>query len=297
MHNVKKNCSFDDINVGDCFPRKEVITIRISPNNSFANANFGASRVFGNERRTNNRNARLDNIMQQRAQERKMEMQMREREDARIARLEAKIKEAGKSDMDFELRSRIISGFSDQINRILEGRAEREMMRKKAAIEENTRPGEEKTTKNETEKCPEEAEDKRQRNSISSLTRIAAEQDNMANLKRVRANLSSEAGHLERAMSGGNSNYANVGIIPLGNGETELIFHAQSGFGNNDFRNRQLSQLNEGIAGLDAALKMSISNMYRESAKMQESQLADYRKEAGEEDNDENSSMDSSKIN
>jgi len=242
--------------------------------------------------------------MQQRVQERKMEMQLREREDARIARLESKIKEAGMSDMDFELRSRVISGLSDQINHIIEGRmerekaaAEREMMRTKAVIEETTKASEEKPTQNETEECPEEAHDRKQRDSISSLTRLAAEQDNMANLKRVRANLISEAGHIERAMFSKNSNYVNVGIIPLGNGETDLLYHAQSGFGNDDFRNRQFAKLNEGIAGLNAALKMSVSSMYRESAKMQESQLANFQKETGEEHEDENNNIKSSEIN
>jgi len=249
-------------------------------------------------------------------------MQTRIRENERIAELKGQIARLKSSSFDLEdedieidfeklaaLKELQVNNLMDRIKHILESRAqrevlaaEREMMRTKTLLEESKhRAQESQPSQSDLPKDEEEAEEEKQRARMKGLTRIAATQDNISSLRRTRSALASEAGHIRRAIESGSSNYIKTGRIPshisirdktvhIGN---ELILSVQSGYGNpNDFRNKQLGRVSLAISGVDAAINHSISSMYRESAKLQESQLVQYRQSSEEEQENETVGVD-----
>ena len=225
-------------------------------------------------RRASGRSSRRESIAQERIQERRREMQIRKREDEQIKALQKRIQKIKSSDIDFELRMSMISSLTDRIDQIYENReerevlaAEREMQRQKALLEEHTRAREEQAEQNNLHKDPEEAEEARERAVILSLSNIAISQDKLNTLKQTRATMAREAVHLRRA-------------IQFDNAEGQ----------SHEFRNQHLSKLNLGIVRTDAAIKFTISSMYRESAKLQESQLVQYRQQPEEKDDDDEAS-------
>jgi len=201
-------------------------------------------------------------LMQLRMQERKREMQLREKEDERIRALSEKMADVRGSDMELDLKQHVLESLTNQINQIYENReqreqmaAEQEMMRKKAVLEE--------ATQMRDVPMPEEE------GNIQGLTRIAVAQDRLSELQQTRASLTEQAGHLERAIHSENSNYTLVG----GGAGVDTIIAGQRGAGQNDFRNQELAKLNLGIARTNAAINQAIASMYRDSAKLQEDWL------------------------
>jgi len=224
---------------------------------------------FGTQRRVGGRNGLNTDLMQLRLQEKRREMQLREKENERIKLLNERMDEVrSDSNIDRDLQQIMLDSLSKQINQIHENRAEREiaaaereMMRKKAVIEETTQVREDMMPANEDD----------DEGNVMGLTRIAAGQDRITHLKQVRAGLVAEAGHLERAIHSPNSNYT---LIGSGHG-VETTISGQRGLGANDYRNQQLAKLNLGIVRTDAAINQAISSLYRDSARMQEEGLAE----------------------
>jgi len=211
--------------------------------------------------------SRRDSIVQQLAARRDMETRLRKQEDKRIDRLKGQMAEIRASDMDHETRTRIIVGIKQMVEHILQGREQRqeattelEMMLKQISIEEATTPEERRAVREEEKaESEEEAKERRERDNITSLTRIATRQDNITNLSRVQGQMRVEAGHLSSALSS---------------------------IGHDRFLEGQLAKLNRGISAIDAAKTMAISSIYREAASMQENQLLEYRKESEEQRNE-----------
>lgn len=237
----------------------------------------GAMSMVGSGR-ANSRAARRESIMLNRVEERRRELQKREKENERIGKIMAQISEVkASSTMSAKLAQRVIAGLQMQIEQIYEAReareifaVEMEMARKHIVFNDLMQP-EEKPENGlyEEPKEPEEAKEENQRLKMSSLMRLVASKENLAVKSQVRATLAMEAGQLRQAMESPNSNTTKMGF-----GGGEAIISSHSGFGGDDFRNRQYNQLIRGIAGMDAAIKSTISNMYRESAKLQEEYLA-----------------------
>ncbi|MCL2754016.1 MAG: hypothetical protein FWE44_07710 [Defluviitaleaceae bacterium] len=249
-------------------------------NSSTTTVGSRTSGIFGNERLTGNRSTRREAILQRIIQSKEVELHIRKREDELVSKLKTQINEISSSAMDKEIRSRIISGIFQQISDIMNGRAEREkaLMEleatlKKAVIEDATTPDERRTNEDEQHKTKEEAEESKRQNNIKNLTSIAIQKDSISQLSRTRAVLSSKASQLNQALSSENRNYVKIGFAP----SADITVHVQTGFGNDDWENNQLTKLNRGIAGINAAKQMAISNMYQESSKLQESQLAENR--------------------
>ena len=220
--------------------------------------------AFGISRRPGGRGGLQTELMQMRLQERQRELQMREKENERIKLLTERMSEVKNSDMEWNIKQNTIESLTNQINQIYKNRAEREimtaereMMRQKAVVEEATQVREEVLA---------EAEDD---DNIQGLTRLAVTQDRISTLQQTRATLAQEAGHIERAIYGENSNYI---LIGSGHG-VETIIGGQTGLGADDYRNQQLAKLNLGIARTDAAINQAVASMYRESARVQEGWL------------------------
>ena len=243
--------------------------MRIIPTNIVSGANNAHTQALEG-RRAGGRSSRRDNIVQERIQEKRREMQIRAREDEQIKALQKRMQKIKNSDMDFESRMLMLSSLADRIEQIHENRAEREvlaaereMQRQKALLEEHAR-AEERAEQDDLHKDPEEAEEAKERSLVLSLSNIAVSKDNLSALKQTRAAMAGEAGHLRRAIE----------------------FDRTSG-NSHEFRNQQLKRLTLGIARTDAAIQFTISSMYRESAKLQESQLAQYRQQPEEKDDDD----------
>lgn len=247
--------------------------------------------AFGISRRTSGRNSMQTDFMQMRLQEKKREMQIQEKENERIKLLTERITEANNSDMDWDLRRNVVESLSRQINQIYENRAERElmasereMMRKKALLEETTQMREEPQDNMNVAKNrdPQENEETNERNMMMGLVRNGAARERINTLKQTRAALAAEAGLIRSAIHSENSNY-----VLIGSGGGEVIIGGQSGLGNShDYRNQQLGKLKLGIARADASINQTISSMYRESAKMQEGWLAEHQEKSENEEND-----------
>jgi hypothetical protein len=246
---------------------------------------FAQDNPFAGHSRINNRNARRDRIMQDRAQEKQREIQTRLREDERINELKDRIALVHKcEESSYEQKQSLIDGMIHRITQIHESRgeraamaAEREAFRTKALIDEATRlPDPPPPDPIKTD--PEEAEEQQERATMKGLTRIAAANDNITQLRQARAAHAGEATQLRHAIESPNSNTVKRGYVPAVevNGFVKLPqIHISAQFGyasTHDFRNQHLNKLIGAIAGLDAAVNFTISQMYRESA----AQQADY---------------------
>ena len=261
--------------------------MRIMSNNLIGTPGSAMSRVMGGHRQT----SRRDMIIQQRLQDNKREMKIREREDKQLMKIHEKMAQVKNSDMNEGLKWSILDGLTDKITRIHEKRAEREtlaaereMARTKALLDEIMRPDEDNERSSlirEAQKTPEEAERANQRDMLMGMTRIAVSKDKLSTLKRTRADLAERAGHLERALRNDGKNPAKVG-----RGGGEVVISIQHGLGN-DFRGQELGKLREGIARTTAAINITIGSMYRESSRMQEIRHAQDQAKADEHCEDE----------
>ena len=262
--------------------------MKIPTNNIAA---FGAA--GSRPRRAGGRQSALQTeLMQMRLQEKKHEMQMRERENERIKLLAERMSEVKNSDMDLNLKRDVLDSLSNQIKQIYENRsqreqmaAEREMLRKKALLEEATQMRDlpRNNANVREDKDPQEAREAEERDMMKGLVRLAAQRDRIGTLRQTRAKLAEEAGHISRAIHSENSNYTLVGS----GANVETTVAGQSGPSNpNDYKNQQLAKLNLGIARTDAAINQAVSSMYRESARMQEGWLAEQQQKPEEEGED-----------
>ncbi|MCL1987479.1 MAG: hypothetical protein FWG64_05865 [Firmicutes bacterium] len=249
------------------------------------------------------RNSLRDSIIQSRIREQETEQRIREREDERIAEINERINEVrnrafnSNSNESRESIQSQIDALDDMITAIRESRAnrenlqaERELERQQLLIEEATQVRELSARQEEEEpETPEEANEMHQRNTIRSLTIIAAAQDRVASMRHNVATMTGEAGQLSRAMSSENSNYVKIGTIWRGGGGRNEMIHAeQAGFGGDDYRNQHLGKLNRGISQTNSAIQSAISTIYRESQQMQQSQLVTNNQNEQDDQNNQN---------
>lgn len=249
--------------------------MRVVPNSLFASGVRGGSPFSAGG--SGGRLAALrQRIMEQRMNDQRREMQIRERENQIINDLHERITLIKESDDSGEAKRAMISGIIDRIAQIHENRAEREllavereMQRQKTLLEEIANATEEEHNQNAPDrtKDPEEAEKERERQFTVGMTRIAVGKDNIRNLKRTRAALEGRAGHLRRAIGSPNSNSVKTGSYPYQN-SVEVIISVRSGHGD-DFRNHELARFNEGIARTSAAIDTKLGRLFRQTADMQ----------------------------
>ncbi|MCL2616463.1 MAG: hypothetical protein FWD96_02310 [Defluviitaleaceae bacterium] len=261
----------------------------IGPNTGNINPMVLQSRK--DSQRSAGRHSRRDSIMQERLQEKRREMQIRAQEDEHIKAIKEKMQQIRDSDSSIGTKMDKLDMLTNKIVNIHENRADRELMaaeremaRTKALLEETAQEREREVS--EQHKDPEEAKKQQEREALTGLTRLAVSQDRLSALKQNRAMLTREAGQIRRAIESPNSNYMKVGLNPDATAIAEgygIIINTQFGRGNpQDFRNQHLSKLTLGIARTTAAINTTIAGMYRESSKLQESQLKHYMQHAEE---------------
>ena len=263
------------------------------------NNNIAANILGG--RGTRSRNIRQMDLVQERLREREREMRIRERENERIEQMHERMNQLRNPDpdrepMDPEVRNALLQNLATRIEQIFEARArreelaaQREMMRQKAVIAEQTQVEERPEPPSKAEEDPEEEEERRERENIRSLTNIALSIDQYSSLRRNRTMLSARAGQLSRDIGSPNSNTTKVGSAVVVDGVQvhDPVISVQFAGAQDDFRNRELSLFNRAIGRTEAAIHATISSMYRESTRTQESQLAQYRREEEENDSQE----------
>jgi len=246
------------------------------------------------------RSSRRENILQARLHEKEREMKIQERENEMINSLKERMERlVNREDgnMDYAQRRLLIEGLEHRIKRIQDRRAERalraeemEVKRQQLLLEEATTmqeppPEEDVQEANEDE---EEREERGRRAFTKGLVKLAVNFESISNLRQSAATMRLRAGMLRRVMEGENSNTVKTGNI-MGSSPIpiETIHTVQSGFTiDGDFRQQELSQLMEGISRTEAAIKSAVSQAYKNTAYLQEGQLALYRKEDDEESED-----------
>ncbi|MCL2171317.1 MAG: hypothetical protein FWB71_04115 [Defluviitaleaceae bacterium] len=251
------------------------------------NQQLNNSDIFmGGRNRINNRESRREAIIRNRNAERQMEMRLRENEDERISRLKEKIANIKGSDHSTDSQRALISGITDSISLILQGRAEREAeaaarekQRNQAIVDEITQMRD--RPEREYEDC-EEAEASRERSIFKGFISIDSSREAIHHFARIRANLTQEAGILERGMVSENSNMVKIGTSHEGE---VLAMSSHNGFAD-PFKAPHLANLNRGIAGLTAGINGAIAGMYRESARLQNESIQSRKN--GENDECEN---------
>jgi len=236
--------------------------------------------------------------VQERVQEKKREMQIRAREYEQIGMLQERIQKVNNSDMEDDVKKVMVESLTDRIKRIFDNRAERELMaaeremqRQKELLEEGTQVRENLPEQNAVHSDPQEEEEARERETVISLTQIAVGKDKLNVLRQTRAALSRSSVQIRQAMESENSNYVMRGTGPDGVLLAESI---QDGYGDpTDYRNQQLNKLTTGIARTNAAVLHTVTGIYNEAAKLQESQLPKYRRQhEDDEDADERAVID-----
>jgi len=247
----------------------------------------GAMRSLNGTQSRGGRNSQRENIIQARQQEQQRELELRQKEDERIAVIKDRMAEvSGDRELTLQMRTAEIDLLTHRIKQIHQARTDRETaraeleaIRNQVLIEEATAPENRRNEDDETYENREEAEEARNRVQIDGLTRIAVGMDNLSVLRQTRASLVSELGHLERAMDSPNSNTIKIGIVA----HTDVLEAGQGVFisqhfgrGVDDFRNHHASRLNKAIGRTNVAINMAVADMYRESARLQENQLGDY---------------------
>ena len=248
----------------------------------------GMMRSLNGTQSRGGRNSQRENIIQARQREQQRELELRQKEDERISVIKDRIAEvSGDRELTMQMRTVEIDLLTHRIKQIHQARTDRETaraeleaMRNQVLIEEATTPENRRKEDDEAYETREEAEEARNRTQMDGLTRIAVGMDSLSILRQTRASLVSELGHLERAMDSPNSNTVKIGIISNADvlGAGQGVFISQHfGRGGDDFINHQASRLNQAIGRTNVAINMAVADMYRESARLQENQLGDYR--------------------
>jgi len=222
--------------------------------------------------------------MQERIAEREREQRIRKSEDERIEVLHDKISMVmADQDIDYEQRRLRITQFTEQIKQIHSGRAdreelaaEREVLRQQQLLAETQREQEEaaeeaRANNVETATSEEELQQLQANEDIRSLTMMSARIDHITALNTTRTRLEAEANLLEQAIDN-EEGYVKI-RIPTGNFHSVHTIAVPAGREGNDFRQTQLSRLNEGISRLEVAVAQQVGSLYREGQVMQEAQL------------------------
>jgi len=236
-------------------------------------------------------NSLREAIIQSRLNDQQLEMSIRAKEDERIQEINDRIitienileTEKDNPEIDPErLQGKIVT-LTEMISTIRANRAEREkikeereLKRQQLLIEDATRASEPPpitTQQLETE----EDEETQHRNHIKHLTLVAVAMDRVSMLRQNLTNVQAEAGALRRAMNSENSNYTKIGSYTEA-GE-DIIVERAGRAPVQDFRNRQLNQLEERIIRSDTALQYQVGILYAESMLMQKNQLNEYKQE------------------
>ena len=238
-----------------------------------------------------NRQSRL----QQRTAEREREMQIRERENEFIKKLQeqmAQVKDSEKSD---DLKRLALSSLEDQIRQIHEARAERERLalereahRNQIEQEERRREKEERARAKAARH--EDPEDAAERAKIRDMSLMSARIDNINSMSTTRARLQSESEQLSQDVENSRSLSENAAEevrnrnALQGTIGPEHVISWQTNRG--DFRQSHLENLNAGIAGLDGAINAQVAALYRDSQAMQDTQLELSRENYDDEDSE-----------
>jgi hypothetical protein len=255
--------------------------------------NFASDNPLANQSQMSRRNSNMQQLIQQRIQDQKNEILIRERENERIREMRENTDAAIHGVINCEetsedlkdgkiqglkkiLAHRIMQIEEARINRAIAA-AEREAMRTQAIIEESTTVQEEASREREYE-TEEEAQKAEERSMTRGMISLAIAADSISDLKQVRSRMRMEAGMLRRAIEGPSSNTVKVGI---GARSSVPIISIQNGY-DDSFRTRHREKLIRGIARLNGAINVTIAGMYRDSMQIQERQLREYRQEEEE---------------
>jgi hypothetical protein len=224
-------------------------------------------------RRTHRQSDRQRNLEEQRLQRQAREMQMREQENERLAGLHEGIQRtedmAREGHITHLQKREITAKLTQQIERIHASRAARarineemdtkmQQMQLEMVAHEMTEIRPQESRREEED---EDDEDAIQRENIRGLTRLAVASDNIQTLRHTRARMGVEAALLNDAIA-----FDTTPVVQtLPNGDMETIQVASGHSNPNDYWNRQLSRLTEGMARIDVAIQTAISRLYRET--------------------------------
>jgi hypothetical protein len=172
------------------------------------------------------------------------------------------------TEMNGELRKSKIAALAEQITKIYKDRAEREqdveeweaqtqIKEQEKKIQEREEEAERAAGNKAAEKDAEEVQKINEQSDIRSFVRIAAQKESVRNLSGLRARMSMEATQLRHAIE------FDFGFKQIG---LDVTIKVPTGHENpNDFRNKQFSKLNLGIARIDTAVMSNVASMYRRS--------------------------------
>lgn len=222
------------------------------------------------------------NRVNERIAQREREMQIRERENEIIRKIKEEIARVESSDMADDLKRLTLMSLGEQIQQIHDNRSEREqlaiereMRQNKMEQEERQREKEERgRAKAERHMDQEEA---MERAIVRDLSLIGARMDSISSLKTTRARMVSEASQLEqdlensKTLSRDAAQQARQRNAMHGTIGPEHVISTSSN--PKDFRQTHLQNLNEGISRLDSTINSQVAALYRDSVRMQETQL------------------------
>ena len=255
----------------------------VSTNYTSENNNRAIQHAFHNNRGSASSRLQQQHT-QQRVAEREREQRIRETEDERIQILSDKIAlVAADQDLDYEQRRVRVSMLTNQIKQIHVARAEREelaaereVLRQQQLLAERQREQEELAEEQRANNVAntgseEELQQLQASESIRNLTMMSARIDHISALNTTRTRLEAEANHLEQAIRD------DEGFVvirtPRGHSHDVTTITVPTGHEGDDFRQSQLSRLNEGISRLEVAVAQQVGSLYRDGQVMQEAQL------------------------
>jgi len=210
-----------------------------------------------------------ERVEEQRARNER-EVEIRKLEDERISRIREQMAAVRiDEDMDDIIKGFTLDMYSNQIKEIHAGRAEREQMqidlelrRIKQDQEERMREAEERAEQNAPD--DEDPDVAHERVTTRSLMTMSARMDNISSMRMVRERMGAEAAQLTNDLR----NSFGVGLAD----DRSISIVVNTGFGEGDWRNRQLSRLNEGISRLTTSINSSVAALYRDNQALFEAQ-------------------------
>lgn len=214
--------------------------------NTHARANGQNTVYVDNRSALSRKDERQSRVEKARENERKI----RENEDKMIEELRKRIEDVQVSGMDKRLKDLKISALSDQIQGILEGRAQREQEAAQRQIEEQQAEMEKKQKEREEQQQSngeeEDPEDALRREDIQGMVKLSVSHESMRALKHTRASMAAEAERLQQDIDN-TYGFQQIGL--------DTTVRVKAGYDTpNDFRNRHLTKLRRGIASIDTAV-------------------------------------------
>jgi cell division FtsZ-interacting protein ZapD len=195
---------------------------------------------------------RQERIDEMRILRREREMKIQARENELIRDLNERKDIINEMEMNPDLRRSKLDALADQIERIYKDRAEREQAlsdweaqmqinEQERRIQEREEEAERAAEKRIPRKDADEVRRSDENNDIRGFAKAAVQKDTLRHMSRTRATLSMEATQLRHAIEF--------------SGDTNP----------NEWRNRQLTRLNQSVAKLDTAVTARVANLYRQS--------------------------------